>query len=294
MASPKKESMADALTCVVCFELTLPPWEGCVNGHLTCAGCRPQLKKNQCPSCRVSLTPLVRMRAVEAFFEHAPLPLMFSCSNGCNFHGEWAIMKAHEETCVARDVWCPIATRGRQCTWSGMKADLVSHLKAGHGALGYKEDEGKLLLLHHEEHREHRRFLLAGERLLLTICPGITGTDSRWLFYCADLQSIDEYDDAVLVKITCTQLEAKDWYFQCQLCPDSLNSTRKLKQPRLICSTASTCDLGCNAEDLYVRIESLNLPKKRERAEIELPDDVKRQKRDAGAASPELVISDDE
>jgi hypothetical protein len=291
MASPKKESMADALTCVVCFELTLPPWEGCVNGHLTCAGCRPQLKKNQCPTCRVSLTPLVRMRAVEAFFEQAPLPLIFSCSNdSCGFHGEWAVMKAHEENCVARAVWCPIDIHAVPCTWRGAKSNLVAHLKSVHGAEGCREDE---LLWLHQRQLNSSVFLLADDRLALTISPSGNKIDNRWCFYCADLQSIDEKNDVSLVKLTCTQPKKKNWYLQCQLRADALNSASKFKQATTMSSTTSNCEMGCNAEEFSLRIESsvsLSPPKKRERAEIELPDDAKRQKRDSGRAAPELVI----
>lgn len=121
-----ESAVLEQAKCPVCFELCTPPIMACVESHIICNKCLPQMKQ-KCPSCSKSLAAPIHLRLLEnALTESGHLQ---KCTfEGCDkifFHDD----SKHQEVCVFRPLPCFLPTCEVKCKNAD---EMVTHLTTVH------------------------------------------------------------------------------------------------------------------------------------------------------------------
>jgi len=122
-------SMAESLTCPVCFDLIIPPIYQCTEGHLLCSDCLEKLEASTdrlCPTCRSKL-PEKRIRNLTG--DHLAKLIPYPCPNrhfGCEVEVKLDQREEHLKNCQCMAVPC----LEKDCKWQGKTKDYLEHLRS--------------------------------------------------------------------------------------------------------------------------------------------------------------------
>lgn len=125
-----QNSMLQALECPVCHDPMIAEIFLCETGHSICKACSLKLIPPICPLCNQKIT-LQRNFA----FEQMAKTMMVPCVNnqfGCKFNALPEAIPSHFESCLFRQVLCPLGNIMNTCAWNGNYNQLMSHMKQNH------------------------------------------------------------------------------------------------------------------------------------------------------------------
>ena len=123
------EALLKELECPVCMEYMVPPIKFCTNGHSICSKCRWGVQC--CPTCRARFSE-IRNVTLENIVRSQKYP----CANrqsGCLELFTIEHIAKHNAACVYGKINCPF-TLNTNCSWNGVKNDLIEHAKSEHQA----------------------------------------------------------------------------------------------------------------------------------------------------------------
>ena len=116
--------------CPICLTApTSSPIYRCSNGHLVCNMCRPNLRNNQCPTCKVPIR-YDRCLISEKLIESLPVPCKFEVF-GCNVETKREKLNDHETKCLLRTIQCPVFNS--ECNSNVQVSMIFDHFKTAHG-----------------------------------------------------------------------------------------------------------------------------------------------------------------
>ena len=124
-----EECLLSRLECPVCTEYMRPPIILCVNGHMVCSICRPQIQN--CPTCRGQFSD-IRNLALEDLARKVNYPCKFQ-AYGCTEVSNHDTIDGHQVKCQFFQRKCPAAILAiGTCSWTGSSKDIKGHLKENH------------------------------------------------------------------------------------------------------------------------------------------------------------------
>ena len=132
----EKSELLDLVTCCICLEVAVNPYDCSKCFCLICYECKSQLNNSKCPTCReldsLRLNNFAKkiVHKLSCKCKHIILRSQFTLGpNDCEKELTYGDLKSHIEKCEKRQYECNLDS---QCTFSGTKKEFLDHIITEH------------------------------------------------------------------------------------------------------------------------------------------------------------------
>ena len=183
--------------CGLCSGTFYPPIVQCVNGHVVCHSCLPQLEDQKCRKCRVPVNAANYSRCL--VLENLLGSELRKCRVSCGATSvPFREILAHEQKCIARIqkrmLYCP----SKQCShFRGTPDQLREHLVAKHNCAVGQSDKATIQITRHSPSFSGEPMWLLnieGREYVVMATSIANGTLIQLRLF--SIQRMDEEDDA--------------------------------------------------------------------------------------------------